>query len=314
MLKHFGILILIIYLFLPGIKSNAQNQYAAIITKMENSLFGIEYSTQNDDTRLKRLEDAVYGTISTDSISQRVTKLSKDLSADVMGQEIKAKRDTFEQEQDSYKEVIPKADSSVNYPIVNNLEQQVFNKEFKNEDINKRLANLENNVFKKNYSDDLNSRVERLKSALIPDRLASNSQDNNNFYPQDDIESLSPPYSNDNNNFYTPTIPQYNYNNSVLDPYNSNPDITIPLAQLEKATLKKSFPNDTASNRLTRMELKIFNSAFTDDGEQDRLDRIASAHQAQKSAKRYDSNKFAQHMSTAMQIGAILLVVLAAVL
>ena len=298
-----------------GIKCNAQGQYAALITKMETSLFGIDYSAQTDETRLKRIEDTVYGESSSGPVGQRVNKLSNDLSADLIGQQIKPKKDTFAEDTDAYKEAIPKADSSVNYPIVNSLEDKVFNKEFKSTDINQRLANLENNIFKKTYDDDLSSRVERLKSAVMPEKVANNPADsddnseNDNLYAPDDIMSTHAPLRG---NYYK--APDYNSNNSVLDDYESNPDIAIPLAQLEKSTLKKSFPNDTTQNRLTRLELSIFQSTFVDDDEQTRLDRISSAHQAQKTSKRYDSNKFAQHMSTAMQVGAILLVILASVL
>ena len=108
--------------------------------------------------------------------------------------------------------------------------------------------------------------------------------------------------------------PSYNSNNSVLEDYQNDSDITISLGDLEKKVLKKSFPNDVVSNRLLRMELKIFNSTFTDDDQETRLDRISSAYQAQKTSKKYDSNKFAQHSAAAMQIGAILLMILAAIL
>ncbi len=90
---------------------------------MEKSLFGVDYSSQNDVMRLKRLEEAVYGN-SFSIVSQRVNKLSEDLSADLIGQEIKPKRDTFAEEDDGYKEQIPKADSNISYPTVDNLEKK----------------------------------------------------------------------------------------------------------------------------------------------------------------------------------------------
>ncbi len=310
MSKQFVILVFIfIFLFL-GVKCDAQGQYSALITKMETSLFGIDYSAQSDEARLKRIEDAVYGEVSSNAVAQRVKKLSNDLSADLIGQEITPRKDTFAEDTDGYKESIPKPDSSVNYPIVNNLENKIFNKEFTNLDINQRLANLENNIFKKTYDDDLSSRVERLKLALTPEKVVDNSSDSSDdINMSDDIMSKLP---SSQSNYYQ--SPGYNFNNSVLDDYESNPDITIPLAELERSTLKKSFPNDTPSNRLTRLELNIFKSTFPDDDEQTRLDRVSSARQAQKTSKRYDNNKFAQNMSTAMQLGAILLLVLAAVL
>lgn len=321
-MKRFRILFFIFIFLTLGIKCNAQSQYSAVLTKMENSIFGIDYNSQSDDSRLKRLEESVYGTTSNNSVQQRVDKLSKDLSADLIGQEIKPKKDTFAEDDGSYKEPVEKADSSVKYPVVDNLEKSVFNKEFKTMDINQRVANLEQKVFSKTYNDDLSSRVDRLKQAVMPERIVQtpdNSDDYTGSYNGlgNETSQFQDNSYDDNQGMstgYGAQIPQYNSNNSVLDQYQSNSDITIPLAQLERVVLKKSYPNDTVSNRLLRMELKIFNSTFTDDDEQTRIDRIASAYQAKKTSKKYDSNKFAQHAATAMQIGAILLMILAVVL
>lgn len=333
-MKRLGILVSIFVLLLLGVRCNAQGQYSAILTKMETSLFGIDYSSQSDNARLKRIEENVYGTASSSPEAQRINKLSKDLSADLIGQEIKPKKDTFAEDEDNPKETVAKADSNINYPVVDSLEKSVFNKEFKTTDINQRLSNLEQRVFKKTYNDDLSSRVDRLKQAVMPQRVANNPNLNS-----DDDDSLMSQTSQFQDNGYDkynnqnqgidggllgqdptgyganiPQFPNYNSNNSVLDDYQPNSDVDIPLAQLEKMVLKRSFPNDTPSNRLSRLELKVFNSTFADDDEQTRLDRIASAYQAQKTSKKYDSNKFAQHTATAMQIGAILLMILAAVL
>lgn len=304
-----------IFLFL-GIRCEAQSQFSPILTKMEKSLFGVDYNSQNDDARLKRIEEVVYGKASLSPLAQRVDKLSKDLSADLIGQEIKPKRDTFTEDEAAPKEQIPKADGSVNYPIVNEIERKVFNKEFRNIEINQRISSLEQNVFKKTYKDDLNSRVERLKSAVIPERVATAAnidESDDNSYVSEGVNTPSPPLQDDVLSFNSQN-PGYNSQNSVLDDYQGNSDAAIPLAALEKKVLKKSFPDDTVSNRLVRLELKVFNSTFTDDDEQTRLDRIASAYQAKKTSKKYDDNKFAQHTAAAMQVGAILLMILAAIL
>lgn len=339
MSKRFGILIFIFIFLLLGIKCNAQGQYSAMLSRMEKSLFGVDYNTQPDDARLKRIEKVVYGQTSSNPIQQRVSKLSNDLSADLIGQEIKPKKDTFTEDDDNNtKEVIPKADASVNYPIVDKLEQKAFNKEFKTTDINQRLSKLEQRVFNKTYNDDLNSRVERLKAAIMPQHVANaeddddntgnygygNRYDNNrNLYRPDDLMSQTSQFQDDG--FGTDgynllpqslgsTIPKYNRNNSVLDNYENSSDITVPLSTLEKKVLKKTFPNDETGARLSRLELKIFNSTFADDDEITRLDRVASAYQAKKTSKKYDNNKFSQHTAAAMQVGAILLMILAAIL
>lgn len=320
MSKRCGILICTIACLFCAVKCEAQSQFSPVLTKMENSLFGMDYNNQSDDARLKRIENAVYGSSSSTSVSQRMDKLKKDLSVDVIDQKIKPTRDTFAEEQDSLAEKIPKADSNINYPIVNELEKTVFGKDFKAIDVTQRLANLEQNVFKKTYNDDLNSRVDRLKSAVMPNKsFAADSNndcgDSDYYAPQSDLASQNQQYSDDYSdladNFGTP---QYNKRNSVLDDVQSDSDIAIPLSALEKRVLRKSFPDDTVSNRLTRLELRVFNSTFPDDDEQARLGRIASAYQAKKTSKKYDGNKFAQHTAAAMQVGAILLMILAAIL
>lgn len=308
-----GRVLIIIYICLVlGARCEAQSQYSPVLTKMENSLFGIDYNNQNDDVRLKRIEETVYGSTSSNSESKRIEKLKNDLALDVVDQKIKPKRDTFEDQQDSPAESIPKADSSVNYPIVNELEKKVFNKEFKTLDVNQRLSNLEKNVFKKDYNDDLNARVDRLRVAVMPEKTFVAQDDDNSQYYFDSQEDMSADSSQSDEDFAG--VPSYNQNNSVLDDYQSESNISVPLSALEKKMLRKSFPDDTIANRLTRLELNVFKSTFPDDDEQTRLGRVASAYQAKKTSSKYDNNKFAQHAATAMQIGAILLMIVAAIL
>lgn len=312
MRKSFIWVILILCLGLSG-KVFAQSQFSAVITKMENSLFGINYSTQSDDTRLKRIEKEVYGVPSSKPISQRIAKLKNDMAADLIGQEIKPKTDTFADESDSIKEDIPKEDGSVNYPIVNNLENKVFKKEYKNIDINQRLAKLEQKTFNKVYHDDLNTRVERLKGSIIPEsKLAERLAD-------DDYETVIQEDNQDNDLLSNESKQlyknhDYNSQNSVLDKYHSNAGVDVPLAAMEKSIFKKVYVDDNTTSRLSRLETRIFNSTFKEDNPQDRIERLTSAYRAQKSSKKYDNNKHAQNMATAMQIGALLLLVLAAVL
>lgn len=333
MQKRLGILIVTLVFLLFGGCCFAQSQFSASLTRMEKSLFGVDYSTQPDDARIKRIEEVVYGKASTSTTQARMNKLSKDLAADAMGEEIKPKRDTFEEEQDSVKEPIPKADSSVNYPMVDKLEDRVFHKSFKNVEINQRLASLEKKVFNKTYNDDLSSRVDRLKSSVMPDYVASSdnasdaNEDSYSSYDSQDIIKPSkddftsenydyddPDISNNNSNNNNLRIPSFNNHNSVLDNYQSNADISVPLSALERSVLRRSFPDDTVSNRLSRLELRIFNSTFIDDDPETRVDRIASAYQAKKTSKKYESNSTTQHVSTAVQIGAVLLMILAAIL
>ena len=83
------------------------------IEKLENSLYGFTYSGENENSRLDRLENSVYGTVSTKSATERVARLKKDMSADLIGQEIEPVEDTFADPQDSYAEREPVAASNI---------------------------------------------------------------------------------------------------------------------------------------------------------------------------------------------------------
>ncbi len=292
----------------------AASQYSAVLDKLENSLYGFTYTTSDDASRLSRIEESVYGQSRPNkSINERIANLNKDMSVEQIGHEITPKEDTFAEEQDSYKDTIaeeqmPPAGANVDYPSINELERQVFNKEFKNQDLNSRLANLEKKSLGQTYDNDpFSSRVERLQAKLKPKSFMDNNiaQSSNDFYDGDTI-TLDKNYSLDE---YQP--PEFDYD--AYNARNIKPE-RVNLASVEKSIFKKSFNGDSTDNRLSRLESTMFGTTFNTDTQEDRLNRIASAYKAQKTASRYDSNKFSQNMATAMQIGTILLMILACVL
>lgn len=292
----------------------AAGQYSALLDKLENSLYGFTYTTSDDESRLSRIEESVYGQSKNNkSVPERIASLNKDMSAEQIGQEIAPKEDTFAEEQDSYKDTIaeekmPPAGANVDYPSINELERQVFKKEFKNQDLNSRLANLEKKSLGQTYdSDPFSSRVERLQAKLKPNSFMDNSiaQSSNDFY-DDGAIPLDKNYKLDE---YQP--PEFDYD--AYNARNSKP-VKVNLASVEKSIFKKSFNGDSTENRLSRLESTMFGTTFNSDPQEARLNRISSAYKAAKSASRYDSNKFSQNMATAMQIGTILLMILACVL
>ena len=128
-MKKIILLITISILFNPAAFALTANQ--SILGKLEDSLYGYQYNNENDLTRLNRLETTVYGTTSNKSQNERIAKLKKDLSADLIGQEITPTEDTFADPSDSYKSIEPpKAASNVSYPAVDELEEEVFQKTF----------------------------------------------------------------------------------------------------------------------------------------------------------------------------------------
>lgn len=292
--------------------------------KIEDSLYGFQYNGEKNLNRLDRIETTVYGSTSKKSESERIAKLKKDLSVDLIGQEITPVEDTFADPQDSYKmEEPPKAASNVSYPAVDEMEQKVFKKTFPKEDISQRLANLEKKTFNKMYNDDLSTRVDRLKAEIRPDSLMNNSiaQSSNSFFDEGDIVPLGSDFHM--NKYSQPD--RFNYNdfnarqNAMFQDsyggYNA-PPVTkkASLSTVEKKLLKQNFDKDTMENRLARIEQYMFGTVFDSDDQQTRAERISSAYNAQKSSGKYDSNKFTQNMATGMQIGMLILMVLACIL
>lgn len=297
-----------------------------IIDKIENSLYGFTYTGDSENSRLDRIENTVYGTVSQKPSAERVARLKKDLSADLIGQEIEPREDTFaEDEYAYYDEQEPVAASNVTYPAVDELEEMVFNKVTPKDDIKKRLSRLEMKMFGKEYNDDLATRTDRLKAEIKPKSLMDNqiAQSSNEFY-----DDYVPPLGADYHlNKYQQTdmfdYSAFNARQAAMEENFQNGGYQAPippspkkynLTTVEKNVLKQTFKNDSTENRLARLENAMFGTQFSEDDTETRINRISSAYNAQKSATKYDSNRFAQNMTTAMQIGTILLMVLACIL
>lgn len=276
-----------------------------ILNKIENSLFGFEYSGDDEATRVTRIEENVYGEASNLSLPQRIARLNKDLGAELYGQEIEPCEDTLAREEEQ-REVLSSQEANIDYPVINELEKSVFNKEFKNLGVKDRLAQLETKVFTKSYaSDDLSTRVDRLREQVRPQGLEqslANAVDTyhvSGYYPPAiDYDGMSIGGSSTSFNDDTFTFSSKKVN----------------LSTVENALYHQNFKNDSMSNRLSRVEQSMFGENFADEDEKTRIGRISSAFNASKSAKKYDSNKFTQNMSTAMQIGTMILMILACIL
>lgn len=289
--------------------------YTPTLGKIENVLFGFQYDNEDDSARLDRIEQTVYGNTSSGNVGERINKLRNDLSADLMGQEITPKEDTFADESDNWVEQEPVADSNIQYPAVDELEQKVFNQKFANKDIKERLSALEQKTFGKAYNDDLASRVDRLKAELRPDSFMGNgiAQSSNDFFDNEDVIALEKNYHLDR--YESPNQFDYDAYNAAHGSRKSLfPAKKANISTVENSILRQSFKNDTMENRLSRLENAMFGTEFSGEDNQTRAERIASAYRAQKSATKYDSNKFSQNMATAVQIGTLLLMVLACIL
>lgn len=295
----------------------------ATLGKLEDSLYGFQYNGEKDNTRLDRIETSVYGAPTKSPDAQRLAKLKKDLAADLIGHEITPTEDTFAEDSDSWVNEPPKAASNVSYPAVDELEQKVFNKTFAKDDIEVRLSNLEKKTFNKTYNDDLSTRTERLKAELKPQSLMDNqiAQSSNSFYDQDDVVPLGGDYHMNKYMQHDP-FDYDSFNSRQNAMYGGGQGSSMfggtpkkaSLSSVEKKLMKQNFSNDSMDNRLARVEQYMFGTVFDSEDQQTRLDRISSAYNAEKSSGKYDSNKFAQNMTTGVQIGMLILMVLACIL
>lgn len=319
-MKKIIITMSVLLILSSGGQTGFASPYTSTIGKIENSLFGFQYTEDSETSRVDRIEKSVYGTSTTKPMEQRIAKLKTDLSADLIGQEIKPVEDTFAEEENTIVEKEPVASSNVSYPAIDELEQIVFNQTFPKTDIKERLSKLEQKTFQKAYNDDLSTRTDRLKAEIKPQSLMDNqiAQSSNDFYDEDvpplgadyHLNQYQSPNSFDYNNFNSR---QQMMKKSYQNDYAPQPK-KVTLSAVEKSVLKQTYANETTEHRLTRLEDTMFGTNFNSDTNETRLERVSSAYRAQKSSTKYDSNKFSQNMTTAVQIGTLLLMVLACIL
>lgn len=269
--------------------------YNAEITKIENSIYGYDYSNDSEQNRVTRLEKTIYGKSSSGDISKRLKRISGDISADVIGLEIKPVRDTFLEEEKSAEE-----SSNVSYPLVDEIEMTIFKKTYPERDFHTRIVTIERKLFGKIYDvEDYSSRMDRIKAKVMPERVkkASKFEDDGSYYNDKIINSID--LSGTNTSRFSMPFGQKRYTR----PYSNYGDISESISD-----------NNQLNDELTQMEYDTFGTEFSNESTESRIKRLNSVNKAKKSSKKYDSQKFAQRMSTAMEIGAMILMVLAMIL
>ena len=268
--------------------------YNAEISKIENSIYGFDYVNDSAQNRITRLEKTIYGKSSTGDIAKRLKRISTDISADVIGLEINPVKDTFLEE-----EKLAEESSGINYPIVDEIEKKLFNKTYPNRDFHTRIVTIERKLFGKIYDvDDYATRMDRIKSKIMPETIAKHHDYNDGSYYNDKMLKSTDLYGTNQSRFSMP-FGQRNYTR----PYSNYGNLSDNIE--DKMYL---------DNELTQMEYDTFGTEFSNESPESRIKRLNSVNKAKKSAKKYDSQKFAQRMSTAMEIGAMILMVLAMIL
>ncbi len=298
MKKLFTYFAIITYLFsfYPLAACAMNKTQIATISKIENNLFGFDYTNDSDQNRIARLEKTIYGEPSTGNLNKRLEKLSADITAEQIGLEIEPVEDTFREEENS----VAQADSTVNYPIVDEIEQKLFNKTYKNRDFHTRIVTIERKLFGKIYDvDDYATRMDRIKAEVMPQTLARE----NNRYNYDDNALSSADLS---------ALERSRYNRYTTMPYGQE-SYTRPYANYGD-TLPPKYSQNELNDELAQLEYDMFGTEFSNEDTQSRIRRLNSVSKAKKSSHRYDSMQFSQRMSTAMEIGAMILMILAMVL
>lgn len=261
----------------------ANNAWNAQISKMENSIWGFEYSKDDTSKRLSRIETNVFGSQNSNlSVNDRIKKLNEALG--------------FESYEDSLKQAYELDETEVagvSYPQIDTLEYQLFKTTYQKENIYKRLDRLENKIFGSVQEGNLASRTDRL-----------------NAYVKKDVIVKNPSYHTQKPYEMTKDIEEYM---NSQNRYTSS-DVFIQLSGLETTLFSKTYSQDPVGLRLNRLERKIFQRDFSSDDDALRLQRLQAAANAQQTAKLYEANKIQKFTSTGVQIGSIILMILALIL
>ncbi len=286
--------IVIILILITAQIASAASTLSKGISDIESTVFGFEYSNESDSTRIERLESYLYGSKKSGNLSKRFENIQNDMGY-VKPEEKTAlqKNETVNSDKKSVKNdtTALKEDATVEYPMVDKLENELFKTTYKNESIYDRLNRLEEKVFNARSDEDLSVRVDKLASVVNPKNIKKR------------IPAFN--YSgNDMNNYYQ---------NSGLEPVNNN-SLPFQLSALEQGILNSDFQNDNISNRLTRLEQTMFNRTFNTDSDVTRLQRIMVAYDAKKNSYKYDNNRAMQNVAAISQFGGILLMILAMLL
>lgn len=286
------ILTILILLLTTNIYAEAQLTPKETMSAIENNVFGYEYNTDTDIKRIERIEEHLYGQKKTGTLQKRLENIQNDaaLTLDDKKAELNSDRNINSNRNTNLPDL--KEDATVEYPMVDKIEQELFNTCYKKENIYNRLNRLEEKVFGKASNEDLNTRVDKLASVIRPKKQMMSQPQNYNYTP------------NEMNDYYS---------NSGLETV-SDQSVPFQLAALEEDLLRNAYMNDNISNRLNRLEQKLFNRTFSSDTDITRLQRIMVAYDAKKNSYKYENNRKMQNMATATQIGGILLMILAMLL
>ncbi len=291
------------------------------ISGIEKQLFGYEYKNDSEINRINRIEKYLYGKTFSNVTDKRLNKIALDIGY-IEPEKTANKAQSSEKISTASIPSYEKEDPTVQYPIVDKIETKVFNKSFNGENIYSRVSKLENKVFGKTSSDNLSNRVNKLRLSVL-DPVSSDDFVTGAAIPTENYyDSISSMYDDDVAETYGKTSSSKRQNNSFSNNYSSQPSqssvrnnlLSSELTTIEQTMFNQSFSNESIESRLSRVESQVFKRNFANDNPAARLQRIAAVKTAQKSSKLYDNNKLMRNLSTGMQVGTFLLMILAMIL
>ncbi len=269
------------------------------LSSIENNLFGYEYKNESETKRIERIEDHIYGEKRSGNIQKRLENIQADTGFIVQEEKppVNTNVQNNQNQQTAKNNEVQnlKEDSTVDYPIVDKMEEEIFKTTYKKENIYSRLDRLEERVFKQKSNADLNTRVYKLAEVLSP------------------VTAKQDTYQDTYQNTYTAKQLDDYYSSNGFEPVN-NQTLPYQLVALEEALFRKSFDGDNNADRLSRLEQKLFNRTFPTDADTERMQRIKVAYDAKQNSYKYENNRKMQNMATMSQLGGILLMILAILL
>jgi hypothetical protein len=239
------------------------------LSRYEQIIFNHAYMDEPLSKRLERLESNVFGEAQTGSEMERRERLLK-----IMG---RAKGSVSPSAQASEGPPVPESSDSeamgvpepagsqeeqqpsrppdaTDYPKVTALEREVFSRDFIREPIENRLSRLEKKVFGQPYPQTaLIDRVDKLLTRYPHLNTAAKSVDRER-YPGSAIRDLP-----DNSSQFT----------------SSSRDVYTKVEAMERRLLDdKTFPNELLTQRLDRLEQRIYGKSYSGESIDFRLSRL----------------------------------------
>ncbi|MCQ2957681.1 MAG: hypothetical protein MJ180_02140 [Candidatus Gastranaerophilales bacterium] len=261
MQKFIMIITILILSISNGVSAMTTNEY---VNALELKLFGTTYKNQSLDERVDRIEMQIYDNSYSGSAEERLSKIDKIYpKSEFETGKLEPVETLNNQTDDYYEQDYSESSNYNNYPIVSEIEENIYKKNYKGEDIYKRLARLEQELYGNVKSEEsLQERVERLKSVLPKkhyNRFAAKDLGFKDF-------GLQEPSSYSQDKAY---------------------DISSILSELEIETFNKMYSNDNVNHRLERLEQFYYGKTSSEKSADDRIQKLASIVMSTREMKDY---------------------------